>query len=304
MNCKRCDTLLPEGSVFCQTCGLKAGVLPTVDGGSGNLLERFKSFSILKQVLIIVSSAIVLFFIYAVLSPDEKTTTDAKTTVSKDIPAATAQVKNGFYKVNDKDGSYYEGNYVDDKKQGKGTLVKPDGTKYVGDFLDNNLNGKVVVSYSNGDHYAGGMINNLRDGSGKYTYAAGGYYDGMWKAGVKNGYAIFQNTNGDVYEGNFVNGLIHDTQGKMKFKDGTSYLGAFTNGKMTGQGTRYYSNGLYRGAFVDGVREGYGVFEWESGNSYEGYWKNGKRNGQGTFYYSNGRNDFGTWKDDVLVAAG
>ena len=327
MNCKQCDTLLPEGSVFCLTCGLKAGVIPTVNGSSGNLLERFKSYSTLKKALIIGSSAIVLFFVYAVLSPDGKTTTAAKAPNNPVTPAvapavspipattptvtpaatpkaATAQVKNGFDKVTYKDGSYYEGNFVNDKFQGKGTLVKADGTKIVGDFLANQINGKVVISYPKGDHYEGGMVNGLRDGSGKYTYAAGGYYDGMWKTGEKNGYAVFQYTNGDVYEGNYVNGLAHDTQGKISFKDGTSYVGAFTNGELTGQGTRYFSNGLYRGAFVKGIREGYGVFEWESGNSFEGYWKNGKRNGEGTLYYSNGSTDFGTWKDDVLVAKG
>ena len=92
--------------------------------------------------------------------------------------------------------------------------------------------------------------------------------------------------------------------GKIKFKDGTSYEGTFTNGKITGQGTKYLSNGVYQGAFVDGFREGYGVYKFESGNTYEGYWKNGKQNGQGTLYYSNGSKDFGTWKDGVLVTSG
>ncbi len=129
-------------------------------------------------------------------------------------------MRNGFFKVTYKDGAYYEGNFVNDKYQGKGTFVAADGTKNVGDFLDNKLNGKAVISYPNGDHYEGGMVNSLRDGSGKYTYAAGGYYDGMWKANVKNGYAVFQYPNGDVYEGNFVNGLPMTPKGRKRSKTG------------------------------------------------------------------------------------
>lgn len=307
-----------------------------VNGGSGNLLEKFKGYSTLKKVLIIGSSAIVLFFVYAVFSPDAKTTTAAKAPNSQVTPvvtpaatpaatpavtpaatpaatpavtpaatpkAATAQVRNGFYKVTYKDGGYYEGNFVNGKWQGKGTLVGFDGIKSVGDFLDSKLNGKAVISYPNGDHYDGGMVNGLREGSGKYTYAAGGYYNGMWKAGVKNGYGVQQYLDGVVYEGNFVNNLRHDTQGKETLKDGTSYVGAFSTDKMTGQGTRTYSYGTYTGAFVDGVRVGYGVFVG-SGNTYKGNWSNGQRNGQGTVYYNNGTSDFGTWKNDVLVSHG
>lgn len=70
-------------------------------------------------------------------------------------------------------------------------------------------------------------------------------------------------------------------------------------------GICYYSDGIYKGSFVNGIREGYGRYDWESGSYYEGQWKNGKRNGQGTFYNANtNRKDFGTWKDDVMIAAG
>ena len=307
MNCKKCGTFLPEGSSFCPACGSKAEAFTTQKVDKKNMIESFKSFSILKKTLTIGILAIVLFFAYAILSPEDKAIANkpAPTPAAAVTPAAaTTKVKNGFFKVTDKDGSTYEGNYVNDVRQGKGTRISSTGIKYVGDFFDGSLNGKGVITFPNGDIYEGSVVKNLRDGSGKYTSAAGGYYNGMWKTDVKSGYGVSQFTNGNVYEGNFVNNLPHDTKGKMKFKDGTSYEGAFSSGKMTGQGTRYYSNGIYTGSFVDGVLDGYGTYEWESGNSYEGYWKNGQRNGQGTFYYSNGTSDFGTWKDDKLVAAG
>ena len=42
------------------------------------------------------------------------------------------------------------------------------------------------------------------------------------------------------------------------------------------------SNGdVYEGQFVDGLKEGFGVYIWASGSKYEGNWKAGKKHGQG-----------------------
>lgn len=226
-------------------------------------------------------------------------------TKQPDKVSPTIQVKNGFHKFTDPDGAYYEGNYVNDKKNGKGTLILKGGIKIVGEFVDDKVTGWELVYYPNGDKYEGSMVASIREGGGKYTYANGNCYEGMWKADKKNGSGVMMYANGDVYEGSFVNGLRQDTAAKATFINGETYYGGFNNDQITGQGTWYYSNGFYKGALVNGKREGYGVYEWESGNIYNGNWKNGKRNGQGSFYNAGtGRTDFGVWQDDVLVSAG
>lgn len=52
--------------------------------------------------------------------------------------------------------------------------------------------------------------------------------------------------------------------------------------------TEIYDNGKYTGDFVNGLREGYGVYNWKSGNRYSGDWKAGLEHGQGTYLYKNG----------------
>lgn len=340
MNCKRCNTQLHEDSVFCPKCGEKVGEPPPVDNGNTNPQKRSKRMSTVKKALGIVMAFIVLFFVYAVLSPDDTTTpqtadnqaasgnkasqtppqkatnqpeakdsgtqtTQTDTSGQSQESQPTTEVRNGFYKVSYTDGSYYEGNFVNGKKQGKGTFVTAIGTKYVGDFVENQITGQEAVTYTNGDYYEGAMVRGVRDGNGQYTFASGEYYNGKWSAGKRHGYGVNYYANGNVYEGSYANGLRQDSEGKLTYSNGVVYQGEFNNDKMTGQATKYYSNGIYRGSFVDGKRSGYGQYIWESGNQYDGYWKNDKMNGQGSMYNaSTGATDFGTWQDGVMVAAG
>jgi hypothetical protein len=38
-------------------------------------------------------------------------------------------------------------------------------------------------------------------------------------------------------------------------------------------------DGVYHGDFFDGVRQGYGVYEWNNGDRYEGNYRNNKKEG-------------------------
>ena len=45
-----------------------------------------------------------------------------------------------------------------------------------------------------------------------------------------------------------------------------------------------FSNGdCYKGDWIDGEKEGRGVYEFSSGDIYEGSWAKDKRNGRGTY---------------------
>ena len=52
----------------------------------------------------------------------------------------------------------------------------------------------------------------------------------------------------------------------------------------------------------DGLKHGYGVYDWKDGSKYEGQFAHGKRNGQGAQLNANGtiyHNGF--WKDDEPI---
>ena len=72
-----------------------------------------------------------------------------------------------------------------------------------------------------------------------------------------------------------------------------TYRGSFANDQMDGQGVLLYGTGnVYTGAFVKGVFEGDGVFEWngkgKEGNKYLGRYKAGKRCGHGVMTLTSG----------------
>ena len=72
------------------------------------------------------------------------------------------------------------------------------------------------------------------------------------------------------------------TTKKVKFGDGSKYVGEFKDGKKNGQGTFYYTDGsVYVGELKDGKRNGQGTLTFSDGSTfsdgkkYEGEWKDG-----------------------------
>ena len=54
-----------------------------------------------------------------------------------------------------KNGNKYEGNFDDDKINGKGIFYYNNGNKYNGNFKNGKFNGNGIFSYYNGDIYDG-----------------------------------------------------------------------------------------------------------------------------------------------------
>ena len=64
------------------------------------------------------------------------------------------------------------GDYVKNKRHGKGIFYYPDGSKYEGDWNENVRDGHGTYTYPNNDTYEGEWKNHQRHGKGMYTYAA------------------------------------------------------------------------------------------------------------------------------------
>lgn len=76
--------------------------------------------------------------------------------------------------------------------------------------------------------------------------------------------------------------LVEDTSRGV-----TTYRGTFREGRYHGFGRLSYDDerAVYKGYFVDGIREGRGTYWDRDNNVYIGYWKNNRRYGQGSQFY-------------------
>jgi hypothetical protein len=112
---------------------------------------------------------------------------------------------------------------------GTGKYVYENGYVYQGNFVDGKRSGLGTLNTPDGDKYDGMWENDVFHGQGTYTWADGSKYTGEWKNGVQDGYGIYFYTNGDKYTGYFVNNKFHG-KGKYTWADGTVQEGIYENG--------------------------------------------------------------------------
>ncbi|NXP38390.1 RSPH1 protein, partial [Leiothrix lutea] len=144
--------------------------------------------------------------------------------------SSVPNVFQGTYRF--KNGALYTGNYLQNKKHGKGVFFYPDGSKYAGDWVHDQRQGYGEYLYANGDTYTGEWANNKRHGQGTYIYKeTGSKYVGCWVNGIQDGPAE----------------LIHRN---YRFK------GRFLNGKPLGRGKFIFDIGCEQhGEYIQPVQE-------------------------------------------------
>ena len=202
-------------------------------------------------------------------------------------------------------GSKYNGEWKDNKRNGKGIYTRADGIGYQVVYKDDKLTKKGPTYYfPNGDKYTGDIYVEkdnkdkkddkaaakdpdtepiIKDGKGTLLLANGDKYEGAWKSDKQDGKGKFTNANGDVYDGEWKKG-IKTGKGKMTLKDKTVYDGEWKNDKPDGEGTYTWPDGTkYSGDFKDGLADGKGKMTWKNGDKYNGQWKQDKPDGQGTY---------------------
>uniref|UniRef100_A0A3P8UNE4 MORN repeat-containing protein 3 n=2 Tax=Cynoglossus semilaevis TaxID=244447 RepID=A0A3P8UNE4_CYNSE len=158
-------------------------------------------------------------------------------------------------------GDQYTGEWLDDRKHGKGTqLWKKSGAAYRGEWKCGQCDGY-------------GTFSVLVPGTNKYDRK----YCGRWKNGKKHGYGTFFYRNAAIYEGDW------------------------SEDQRSGWGRMYQETGdIYEGEWLRDKRHGQGIIQFANGNWYEGTWKDGKKNGEGKFYYCDkGQLYQGFWVDGV-----
>ena len=83
---------------------------------------------------------------------------------------------------------HYEGEFKNDKLNGKGKIIfKNEGHYYEGDFENNEINGYGTFKWKNGDCYTGQMLNGKMNGLGRYRYNTGQVFEGTYANGIRQG---------------------------------------------------------------------------------------------------------------------
>ena len=203
----------------------------------------------------------------------------------------------------------YEGDFVNDIIEGKGTVTFETGEQYIGDFKNCRQHGQGVFIYRDGSKYIGEFVGGQRNGRGKFVDKdRNEIYNGFYLEGKRTGKGTIFYHNSDTiikYQGDVVNG-IRDGNGKLFYKNGKIFSGPFMNDKERGCGQLQFPSGdIYSGDCFHGVINGYGTMTFKTGFKYVGNWYNGLMHGTGTFYLNNGQLEYkGEYKMGVREGKG
>ncbi len=194
----------------------------------------------------------------------------------------------GIYKYSN--GAVYEGDFVNNLKNGIGVMVWQSGDKYIGEWKAGYITGKGKLIYKDGRIYEGDFLKDQIEGKGTMIYKDGSKYIGDFKNGLKNGQGKYTFANGTIEEGEFINSIYQNPMnasytcvkgdcnkgiGTYNFAYGprTSYTGQFKDGKPDGEGSFIENDDIYKGHFEKGKKNGNGTLTVKNGSTYTGIWK-------------------------------
>jgi hypothetical protein len=100
----------------------------------------------------------------------------------------------------------YKGNFLGEKRHGKGELLYKDfdyyfPKRYDGEWQDDKIQGRGVMEYNDRSVYSGSWKNGIRDGEGELKYNNGDTYIGCWEKDMRVGQGLIIFKNKNEYEG-------------------------------------------------------------------------------------------------------
>lgn len=225
----------------------------------------------------------------------------------------------GEQKLTFPDGSSYEGEVKNGKRNGYGIQVYSTGITYYGHWENDYQNGYGDLDIDDDWYYSGEWKNGLYDGNGYFSFPDFSY-EGEWKAGKKDGYGTLtlanlqyegfwkdDAINGEGYisyaDGSYYEGCWKDNKrngyGEYIWSDGSSYYGNWEDDFPNGEGEINLSNGdFYTGEIEYGYFSGAGTYIFANGERYEGTFVENKKDGIGYYYFANGNSYEGEFKNN------
>lgn len=313
-------------NVICQQTGCDA--ICVCDGKTGGDLQTDNYQQLLQPLM--PTEAPGLLDLPSIVTPGPSASAQLTSELHKDINALHASVKHRLVErprifAND---VYYQGQWLDNMRHGKGRLERPGWGWYVGQFVYDRATGEGQFEKNTGDKYEGQWRDDRAHGEGCYTHSSGSRYQGQWQADLKCGEGKEDWPDGSNYHGHFFNGTKHghgrydagdgssyygqfvedvmEGRGSYTFQDGRIYDGQWKSCRMQGHGTMTWHDGkmivkVYEGHFESDQRSGRGRLRFKNGCVYEGEFKNGKQHGNGEFTNTQGRTVRGKCKDGKKI---
>ena len=174
------------------------------------------------------------------------------------------------YKKEYDNGDMYEGcTDVEGRFNGKGKYLSADGSYYSGDWVNNKREGSGEFKFSDGSLYIGDWVNNKMDGKGKYTNTDGDIYEGYYKDNMRNGQGVYSYKIGSqksVERGVFKNDMFFTGTKTSNLGKGITIESEFMNGervsllqissdsKIESSGS-YFSNGTLKSGIKKVLRK-------------------------------------------------
>jgi hypothetical protein len=255
-----------------------------------------------------------------------------------DIQDDPVQIYSVYYtgdgEIEFRNGNHYKGDISKGLLHGQGQMLFHDGTLYEGDFHFNKMSGYGQLTWPDGCTYKGDFKDGIRHGHGTFENPLkSSVYEGEWQHGKRHGQGTLRLKDGSVYTGSFAEGVKCGT-GRILYPSGNFYEGQWKNGQKNGKGIMHWisdkqkydgewrddlPNGIgtliwieesgvnkvlrnrYSGNFVNGLREGLGIFYYANGSTYEGYWVKSKKHGYAMYTNENGEVSHCYFCNDRLV---
>ena len=201
------------------------------------------------------------------------------------------------------DGRYYTGVWENGESVSSSSIVYPSSS---GNTASASIAKVERVVFDNGDVYEGEMVDGFRHGKGKYTWANGNEYEGDWVRGKRTGYGVYKSYDKNEIKGGTFVSYIYEGEWKNSEKHGRgvakgyevfhhfghvymdwSYDGEWVADNRHGKGAYWEWGGdalheawrVYRGEWIDNVRQGLFVWQYEpssTGKKYINYYVDGK----------------------------
>ncbi|XP_034640621.1 radial spoke head 10 homolog B2-like isoform X2 [Trachemys scripta elegans] len=169
-------------------------------------------------------------------------------------------------------GNIYRGMFSEGLMHGHGIYTWADGVKYEGtiyynregtswyegDWVNNIKDGWGIRCYKSGNIYEGQWEKNVRHGEGRMRWLTTNQeYTGQWINGIQHGYGTHS----------WFLKRIPGSQYPLR----NEYVGDFVNGDRHGHGRFFYASGaMYDGEWVCNKKHGIGRFVFKNGRIYEG----------------------------------